>query len=151
MDIYEHTRELERLVEELAEAKEMYQTLSRVSPVGIFRTNEKNKCVYVNAKWLEIAGMEFEEALGDGWKNALHSEDRYKVVREWNQCSNEDLDFHLEYRFQNPTGEITWVLGQANLINGGGRGYVGTITDITNRKKVLPQLIELRNSAKCRS
>jgi len=151
MDIYEHTRELERLIEELAEAKEMYQTLSRVSPVGIFRTNEKNKYVYVNTKWLEITGMTFEEALGDGWKKALYHEDRYKVVREWNRCVNEGIDFSLEFRFKRPDGRITWLLGQASRINGGGKGYVGTITDITNRKEVLPQLIKLKNSAKCRS
>ena len=150
-DIYEHTRELQNLIAELEETKEMYRTLSRVSPVGIFRTNNNNKCVYVNEKWLEIAGMKFDDALGDGWKDALCPNDRYKVVREWNRCSKEGMDFYLEYRFQNPNGRITWVLGQATLVNGGGNGHVGTITDITSKKEVLPQLIELRNSVKCRS
>ena len=129
----------------------MYKTLSRVSPVGIFRTDKNGQCVYVNEKWLEIAGIEFDVALGNGWKEALHPNDRYKVVREWNRCSKEDIDFYLEYRFQDPTGRITWVLGQASLINGGGKGHVGTITDITSKKEFLPEIMEIRAAKKCRS
>ena len=138
-------------LEELEQAKEMYRTISRVSPVGIYRTDEKGRCVYVNEKWRSMTGMTSEEALGDGWKKALHPDDRYKIVREWNKCVNENRDFYLEYRFLSKKGEVTWVLGQANVDNGGGKGYVGSVTDITERKEILSQVIEIKNAQKCRS
>ena len=139
----------QKLVEDLIEAKEMYQTLSRVSPVGIIRINEKNKCVYVNRTWQEFAGMNNDDAKGEGWKKAIHPDDRYRVVREWNKCARESEDFCFEYRMVSADKEITWVLAQANLVNAGGKGYVGTVTDITSSKEILPQILEIRNSVKC--
>lgn len=141
---------IKKRTEELVEAKEMYQTLSRVSPVGIIRINEKNKCVYVNRTWQEFTGLTNDEARGDGWKKAIHPDDRYRVVREWNKCARvESEDFSFEYRMLSTDNTITWVLAQANLVNSGGKGYVGTITNITNNKEILPKILEIRNSVKC--
>lgn len=141
----------QKLINDLVEAKEMYKTLSNVSPVGIIRINEKNKCVYVNRTWREFAGMTKDEAMGEGWKKAIHPDDRYKVVREWNKSVKENNEFWLEYRMISKDETVIWVLAQANLVNAGGKGYVGTVTDITCSKEILPQILEIRNAAKCRS
>lgn len=137
--------------EELEESREMYKILAKASPVGVFRTTTDGKCEYVNAKWCEIAGMTIEEAAGDGWTNAIHEEDKEKVLTEWNKCIENGEDFSLEYRFRAKNGKTTWVLGQANRINGGGKGHVGTVTDITHKKETLPQLMAIRNLPKCGS
>ncbi len=137
--------------EELEESREMYKILAKASPVGLFRTDKNGHCVYVNAKWREISGMTNEEALGKGWITAIHEDDREMVFDEWNCCVESHQEFSMEYRFQTSDGIVTWVLGQASLINGGGKGHVGTITDITYKKEALPQLLELRDSPKCRS
>lgn len=142
---------VQKRTEELEESREMYKILAKASPVGLFRTDKDGNCVYVNAKWREIAGMSTEEALEDGWINAIHIDDREMVLNEWNNCVQEGRDFSMEYRFETSDCVVTWVLGQASLINGGGKGHVGTITDITYKKETLPQLFELRASAKCRS
>ena len=137
--------------EELEESREMYRTLAKASPVGLFRTDKDGHCVYVNAKWREISGMENEEALGDGWIDAIHEDDREMVFGEWNCCVQSGEEFSMEYRFQTSDGVTTWVLGQASLINGGGKGHVGTITDITYKKEALPLLFDIKSSTKCRS
>lgn len=142
---------IEQRTEELLESKEMYRTLSRISPVGIIRINEKNKCSYVNKTWQEFSGMSMEDALDEGWKKSIHPEDRYRVVREWNKCARANEDFSFEYRIQHKDGDIVWVLAQANLVNSGGKGYVGTLTDITCNKEILPQVLEIKSEAKCRS
>ena len=135
--------------EELEESREMYKILAKASPVGLFRTNIDGKCEYVNAKWCKISGLSREEALDNGWMDAIHDDDREMVVMEWKQCVKKGEEFLLEYRIKDPNGKITWVLGQANLINGGGKGHVGTITDITHKKEALPVLIAIRNLPKC--
>ena len=144
-------KKLHELIEELEETKEMYKTLSRVSPVGIFRTDENSKCVYVNEKWREFAGMTMEEAQGDNWINAIHPEDRQHVSEALQVCNDNDSDLSVECRMMRPDGKITWVLAQASCINGGGKGHVGTVTDITGKKEFLPQLMEIRAAKKCRS
>jgi len=144
-------KKLSKLIEELEETKEMYKTLSRVSPVGIFRTDKNGKCVYVNEKWRELAGMTSEEAEGDNWINAIHSDDRQHVSEVLQISNDNNSDFSMECRMIRPDGKITWVLAQASCVNGGGKGHVGTVTDITGKKEFLPQLMEIKSAKKCRS
>ncbi|MEZ2322193.1 MAG: PAS domain-containing protein, partial [Microcoleus sp.] len=128
---------------EIAERRESdarYQALTEVSPVGIFYTDASGNCLYVNERWCKIAGMTCEEAFGEGWVQSIHPDDRDRVFAEWYRATLEKLPFKFEYRFQRlDNGQVKWVLGQAiGQIgeNGEVKGYVGTITDITERKQV---------------
>ena len=115
------------------------QILAKVSPVGIFRTDALGNCIYVNERWCELAGMREAEALGEGWIRALHPEDRERVLSEWSQAAVDNMPFQSECRFQHPSGKVTWLLALAEAeLDVGGQvvGYVGTITDITERKTV---------------
>ena len=121
----------------LRDSEEQYHTLAELSPVGIFHTNAEGSCLYVNEKWCAFAGLTPKEALGDGWAVAIHPGDRDRVFREWSQTTKQHLPFRLEYRLQRPDGTTTWVFGQAVAKmghNGEFAGYIGTITDITERK-----------------
>ena len=53
-----------------------YSTLAKIAPVGIFHTSATGDCLYVNEQWCEIAGISSQQALGNGWANAIHPEDR---------------------------------------------------------------------------
>ena len=121
----------------LRERELLFQTLAQVSPVGIFRTDVRGDCVYVNERWCEIAGISADAALGQGWARAIYPADRDRVVAEWYRSAEENRPFKMEYRLQRPDGVSTWVMGQAMREPGDldqPRGYVGTITDITDRK-----------------
>jgi PAS domain S-box-containing protein len=129
----------------LRQSEFLFHTLAQVVPVGIFRTDGRGNCVYVNERWCEIAGISPEEALGEGWARAVHPEDRERVFLEWYKRAQEDRPFQMEYRFQRPDGLSTWVVGQAmREPSSPGRigGYVGAITDITDRKRAEETLRE---------
>ncbi len=128
-----------RVETELAESQNHYARLAAASPVGIFRTNQQGDCVYVNERWCNIAGISLEEALGSGWTGAIYPDDRLRVSQEWHQAAQVTQAFQSEYRFQTPTGAVTWVFGQAvaEYDNDGTLvGHIGTITDITERKRL---------------
>jgi PAS domain S-box-containing protein len=75
----------------------------------------------------------------------IHPDDRDRVMGEWSQSVKENLHFYSEYRFQHPDGTIKWVLGQAQPeVNNDGRviGYIGTVTDISDRKRIEQRLRE---------
>ena len=114
--------------------------------VGLFYTDIKGQCLYVNKKWLDISSLAFDDALGDGWVNAIHDDDRERVSLEWNESVKNDRLFLSEYRFQRDDETVVWVIGQANKYkdtNGNITGYVGTITDITERKNIESSLHQL--------
>ncbi len=122
-----------------------YQTLAETSPVCIFHTDAQGHCLYVNQKWSQITGLPLAEATGNGWTSSLHPEDRDRVFEEWNRAAREGVSFKSEYRFWRPDGEITWVIGQAiaeTNPDGTIKGYIGTISDISERKLAEDDLLE---------
>ena len=66
----------ERMKQKLRESEERYQNLAKISPVGIFRTDENGATTYVNPMWCQISGLSLAEAMGDGWLKAVHPDDR---------------------------------------------------------------------------
>ena len=130
--------------EALKESQHLFQTLSQVSPVGIFRTDPDGFTTYVNPRWLELSGISFEEAIGFGWVKAVYPDDREKLEERWNSDVLSQKPSIAEYRFLRPDGSVVWVLGNAvpELIDDGIAGYIGTITNITERKLVENALIE---------
>ena len=122
----------------ILESERRYHTLAESSPVGIFHTDATGYTTYVNPRWCDISGLTFEEALGNGWLNAVHTEDRKLLMEGWKEATKKQLVSSKEYRFVRRDGRTAWVLGQAvpemstvNEIV----GYVGTITDITELKE----------------
>lgn len=137
LDEAETRRKRQRAEEARRESERRFQTLARVSPVGIFRTDGGGNCVYVNERWCAIAGLEPMEALSAGWWQAVHPDDRERVKNDWKVSLDSGLAFQAEYRFQRTGGDCVWVLARAVIEKdaaGGVAGLVGTVTDITERK-----------------
>lgn len=129
---------LKQVHDQLEESRVTFHSLARVAPTGIFQTDRKGKCTFVNEKWRELSGLSEKEALGSGWERALHPEDRERVVREWNEAARNSELFCSEYRFQRPDGHVHWVHGQASRLRTEGEepaGYIGTVFDITSSKQ----------------
>jgi PAS domain S-box-containing protein len=111
-----------------------FRTLVSFSPAGIYMTDTEGKCTFVNESWCKMAGMKPEEAYGDGWINAIHTEDREKIFKEWNSFVGSAKDWNLNYRFVDKKKNITWVFGVSRtLIDPDGKitGFLGVNTDIT--------------------
>lgn len=128
--------ERKRAGEALRLSEERFRNLSLISPVGVFRTDPAGRCLYVNERWSELTGLTLTEARNEGWMQALHPDDRRRVVREWHLAVKASQQFASEYRFVRPDGRLAWVFGQSVAdrdADGTVLGHVGTITDITDR------------------
>ncbi len=109
---------------------------SRYFPVGIFWGDVNGLCSGVNTRWCELSGLTEAESLGIGWIRAIHPDDRVRVAREQAEHMSAGTEFHIEFRLQRPDGEVRWVLAQAVAARGRDgdiAGFVGTVTDITDR------------------
>lgn len=131
----------------LRASETQYQTLVNLSPVGIFCTDAMGQYIQVNERWCQMNGLEAQEAMSEGWTRTIHPEDRVRVLTEWYQAVAKNLSFKsTEYRLLRPDGTTAWVFAQATAETGRSGstiGYVGTITDITQRKQVEDQLRHL--------
>jgi PAS domain S-box-containing protein len=131
-------RILQQEIIERQKTADRYHTLTEASPMGIFYADALGDCLYVNERWCQISGMACDEALGKGWLQGIHPDDRQRVFAQWYSAAAEKVPFTSEYRFQGNRTKITWVFGQAvgKIGENGEVNYVGTITDITERKQV---------------
>jgi two-component system cell cycle sensor histidine kinase/response regulator CckA len=121
-------------INDAGSSEELFRALTSHTPVGVFVSNAFGACVYVNDRWCELAGLEHDEALGDGWQRALHPDDTERVLGEWADAGEEERDSVVEYRFLRPDGQIALIRGFASALRndeGGIIGWTGTCLDLT--------------------
>jgi diguanylate cyclase (GGDEF)-like protein/PAS domain S-box-containing protein len=137
--------EKEKVEASLKESENRYASLASVVPVGIFRLDLDGHCLYVNDHWSYITGMSADESEGLGWLNGIHPEDRLTVARQWYDATKiGTVLLSLECRFLGSKDNTIWVIGQSVLErneHGQMTGFVGTITDITERKEAQKNLL----------
>ena len=135
--------------EALRESQQLFETLTRVSPVGIFRTNSAGATTFVNPKWTALTGLSFEDAMDHKYLAAIHPDDREERVKEWNAAVKKGKFVVSEYRFLRSDGSIIWVQGHAvpEIADGNIKGYIGTITDISELKRVENELFQTKEKA----
>ena len=95
------------------ESEQRFRTLANHAPVGIFQTNLAGETTFVNEAWCQLAGLSPEDATGDGWINAVHPDDRERVIRDWQVACAAGLPSHTEFRFRRPDGSVAWLQGNA--------------------------------------
>ena len=138
LELFDKERLRDKAELEVFESEQRYHTLTEVSPVGIFRSDTTGHTTFVNSSWSEISGLSFEESIGNGWLDAVHEDDKQEILNGWKNPTYIGEKSMSEYRFVRPDGSIAWVMGQTipeknkkNEII----GYIGTVTDITERKQ----------------
>jgi PAS domain S-box-containing protein len=154
--ISKNISEYKRTEEELKKNEQWFRTLSENAPVGIFKTDRKGNCEYVNRYWCEMAGITPDQAQEEGWTNVLHPEDRERVISVWKETMINGSEFKHSFRLINgKTNKTTWVKSNAISIRkpltGIIDGYIGTVTDVSHlfalkkeeeEKKILLKTIE---------
>ncbi|WP_448269177.1 PAS domain S-box protein [Nostoc sp. DSM 114159] len=121
----------------LQSGQQRYQLLAEASPACIFHTDVDGNVLYFNQRWSEITGYSLEESLGTHWANAVHPDDREQLLLAWNQATAAKSTYKYEHRFLHDDSTVVWVICHALpefRDDGEIKGYIGTITDITERK-----------------
>ncbi|MBW4562559.1 MAG: PAS domain S-box protein [Mojavia pulchra JT2-VF2] len=121
----------------LQESQQRYQLLAEASPACIFHTDVNGNILYLNQRWSDITGLSLEESLGRGWTKAIYPSDRKELLKASRQAAVSQTLYKHEHRFLRADGKCIWVICQALPENGDDgeiKGYIGTVTDITERK-----------------
>ncbi len=146
--------EVEQRVEDrtaaLRASEERFRSLSAWSPIGIFEADRTGDCVYVNARWAEISGYSLKEALGDGYTQLIHPDERGAIMADWMAAVAAGRDYAGETRALTARGEVRWISVHARPRTdaaGEINGYVGAVEDVTANKHFEAELRHARDVA----
>ena len=95
-----------------SDVDERFRLLADLAPIGILLRGANLECTYVNASWLAITGLTRAQALGAGWLEAIHPEDRERLAKAQRETIRTASPTWLELRYQRPGGEVRWVQGR---------------------------------------
>ena len=134
----------------IRESEELFRLLSAAAPVGIVRCDREGRIVYANQRWGEMTGRAPESALGFGWVEAIHPEDRENLEKMWNAAVKLGTEAHDETRFVTPDGTIVWIQWQSRVLRGPDGtpiGFVAVLEDVTRRRASEAKLLEAKQAA----
>ena len=140
-----------RLAEkQLRESEERFRNMADNCPVIIWVTDPECRCTSLNKVWYDFTGQPLESALGDGWLDIIHPDDARTVGEIFFAANAKREPFRLEYRLRRHDGQYRWCIDSgAPRIGPNGEffGYVGSVLDITERKRGEEVLEEAKAAA----
>ncbi|MBD2577012.1 PAS domain S-box protein [Oscillatoria sp. FACHB-1406] len=139
--LQEELKERQQVAAALQQSEAEFRSLSENSPVGIFRMNAEGRCTYTNPRCQAICGYTFDEALGEGWLQFIHPEDREWLMRDWSQTLSSQQQFSAEVRYVHQDGTIHFAQMRTSTLSMTSSsskliGHVGTVEDVTERRVI---------------
>lgn len=94
--------------------------LYHVDKDPIFLLNKNGELTYCNPAWVELTGMEQNDAKGYGYSRAIHPDDRDRMDKERTDIINHPAPFFGTVKFKHmKTGEMIVVICRTELIYNG--------------------------------
>ena len=130
------TVERKRVDDALHAAESRFRAMCDASPLGIFLAAKNGDGLYLNPAGQGMLGLTSEEMAGRGWINALHPDDRARVVAHWDTA----VEAHRAYttpihRFVHKNGDVRSVEVRAVSLAGQPHGVslLGILEDVSGR------------------
>ena len=84
--------------EALRDSEEHFRALVDMSSQIVWTVRADGQVLDPVPSWEAFTGQTFEESIGEGWANVIHSEDRERTLGHWHHCSSTGEQFEMEYR-----------------------------------------------------
>ena len=129
--------ERRRAEDERAQSELRLRTLVEATNQLLWTTGPGGAIDRPMESWSAFTGQADHEVVGDGWTQAIHPDDRGRVLEIWHAALAERGVYACEYRLRAVDGGYRWIEARAVPLPGGGAEpqYFGVGHDITKRKE----------------
>ena len=137
LSIWRDVTSQRRIEERLRESEERFRNMADHAPVMIWIAGANGLCSYLSRSWYEFTGTEPSDDKIADWAAAVHPDDLPGVEARLLEAHRQRSGEPVEYRARRHDGEYRWLLDAAVLRRGADgkfEGYIGSMTDITDRK-----------------
>ncbi len=122
----------------LRESEYRFRTFANTAPAILWITEADASCSFVSRGWRDHTGQSEDAALGFGWLDAVHPDDRDVAKRIVVEASRQREAFSQDYRLRCADGEFRWAMssGRPRFDDQGEfAGYTGAVIDVHERKE----------------
>ena len=131
-------------------SEERFRTLCSMAPMGVFQTDPKGRLTYTNQRWRNLAGLLSASEPRGLWWQAVHPDDRQRVIELWESSLRHGNEFLAEFRFLAGRGHTRW--GRMRIVQHSGTDArvaycIGTCEDITDLRQVHADLARALDAA----
>jgi PAS domain S-box-containing protein len=127
-----------RAEEALQSSERNLSAIINTIPTAAWTTRPDGYSDFLNQVWLDYTGMTAEQAQGWGWAEAIHPDDRKRLIEEWRLCLASGTPVDTEARIRRFDSSYRWFLIRANPLKdeaGDILKWYGTCIDIEDRKR----------------
>jgi PAS domain S-box-containing protein len=127
----------------LRESEARLTTLAEAMPQLVWTADATGQVDYFNRRWYDYTGATPVQAMGHGWANALHPDDREAIWEQWQAALQRGEPLELEYRLRGADGRYQWFLGRGlpyRDADGQVVKWFGTYTNIEGQKRAEERL-----------
>jgi PAS domain S-box-containing protein len=130
--------ERKRMERELQASEARYRSLVTAASQIVWITDAGGQVATEMPTWQAFTGQTFEQYRDSGWAEALHPQDRQRTQEIWQRAVASRSSYETEYLLRRHDGEYRQVVARGVPVlakDGTIREWVGTCTDITERKQ----------------
>jgi len=141
-------RERRRAEEQIRGSEARYRSMIDAVEQLMWISDAQGHVVYLNRWWQEVVG-ERESALGSGWIEFIHPDDRRELQRIRNSAVAEERPYALECRLLTRSGE-RWILARVVPVRDAGgtiESWIGAGADVHDLKTAQDELRRARDQA----
>lgn len=145
----ERKERIQRLTELEIESLKRYRNLADSIPHIVWKAKNDGMFDYFNSVWMNYTGLSQEKSVGVGWQSVIHPGDLNELLKAWILSMNTGEAFHIEARIRRADGEMRWhwIQAVAEKVNNEVIAWIGTCTDIHDRKLAEMKIIEAERMA----
>ena len=129
----------------VSDSEARFRQLADTTPALMWMTDSEGDVTFVNQGWLRFTGSDLDAGTHEAFAASAHPGDRDKLLARWAGASRAREEFRHEYRLRHAASAgYRWVLdvGAPRFAGGEFVGYVGTATDIHERRVMEERLRE---------
>ena len=127
--------------------------LANAVPALLWVTDPEGRCTFLNQGWYDYTGQTERGALGFGWLDATHPDDRDRSRQLFLAANERRESFQFDYRLRRHDGTYRWALdsGRPRFDEDGTfLGFIGSVIEIDDRKRAEQALQASQQTAQAR-
>jgi len=140
--VEERTREIRNVNAALRASEASFRTISDLVPDLLWRADRRGEATWFNQRWSNLTGQDAEDALGLGWFDAVHAEDRSAAQQAWHAAMAGGGPYQRELRIREFGGGYRWFLVRAEPLRDADRilHWFAAGTDMHDQRVALEAL-----------